>query len=178
MEIGASRRLFASGYLVAFVMGTVTFYDLFMRLRPFRPGDPTWRLGSVGTVSLNLPTILLALMIVALTAGVLRHVRALQAIVVLSILGSIAVLAALPFFALDVLQLRNLVQPDALTTVDLTMGRAVLTLLLTVVALAWMGSGSWRSATGTVQTTTRSTKSSSGRTRVPAELIARSPAAK
>ncbi len=73
MEDQRPQALLSSGYLVAAVVALPTLFDLVLRLRPFRPGDVSWRIGAVGTVSIQFGILLLALFVACLTAHHLGH---------------------------------------------------------------------------------------------------------
>lgn len=141
------RALVASGYAVAFLLSAMATFDLALRVRPIRVNAITWRIGMIGTLSLQVGTLLLALFIFCLTAYWLGHRRFLRVLAVLSCVLALGALAVLPIFGLDVLQLRRLVKPKARLTMDLTMARAASAVLLAGLSLLWIGVGSWRAAT-------------------------------
>jgi hypothetical protein len=146
MPTDRSRTLIAAGYAVGTILCSTALFDLVLKLRPFRSAEVTWRIGAVGTTTIQLGTLLLALLIFCVTASLLEHRWLLRALSVLALCAAATSLAILPLFSLDVLQLRNLVRPEAKATLDLTMGRAALTVLLSAMALAWIGVGAWRAA--------------------------------
>lgn len=147
MDRERSRMLIAAGYLVGSVAGVLSLFDLLLKLLPFRFGDTSWRIGSVGLVTLSVPALLISLLVICVTAVLLDHRRTLRAFSILSIGAATVMIAVLPLFVLDFLELRRLVRPEALGTFDLTMVRAAAAVLLTSGVLGWIGVGAWK-ATG------------------------------
>jgi hypothetical protein len=148
MARGRPDTLYAAGYAVAAALAIGTLIDLGMRLRPVRLAEATWRIGATGTISLELPTLLLAAFVALVTASLLQHTRVLRVTAAAFAVAAILALAILPFFALDVIQLRSAVQPAARGTMYLAMGRAALAYVLASGALAWLAFGAVRAAGG------------------------------
>jgi hypothetical protein len=144
MEAERARRLVSTAYWVAFIMAAVALADVLGRVLPPRFGDTTWRLGTVGIATLSLPTLLLALLIASLTAWYLQHRLVLRGLAVLGMTGAVLLLAAVPFFALDLLELRSVVAPEARASFHVAMGRAGLTVLAAAAAAAWIAVAAWR----------------------------------
>jgi hypothetical protein len=144
MDARGPRRLVSSAYLVAFTMAAVAVADMFARVLPARPGDITWRIGVVGIVSLSVPTLLLALLVTFLTAWYLDHRVLLRVLAVLSLASAVVMVGVLPFFGLDLLELRGLVAAEGQASFDLAMGRAALTILGAAATTGWMGYAGWR----------------------------------
>jgi hypothetical protein len=139
--------LIATGYGVALMILFFSITDVAMRMLPFRAGDTAWRIGAVGTVSGNIATWLLALLIICVTAYLLGHRLVLRTCAVLSLASAVVTFLVVPFFVLDFLELRRAVRTDTLLPFDVTMWRATLAILSTAAVLAWIGVGSWRSTT-------------------------------
>ena len=76
-------------------------------------GSLSWRFGFQGLIYSSLFYLLIALLLATLTAGFFGHRRALFGLGIVSIMISVLLLAGLPFFALDTLQLRKTLTPAA-----------------------------------------------------------------
>lgn len=76
-------------------------------------GSLSWRFGFLGLIYSSLFYLLIALLLATLTAGFFGHRRALFGLGIVSIMLSVLLLAGLPFFALDTLQLRKTLTPTA-----------------------------------------------------------------
>lgn len=76
-------------------------------------GSLSWRFGFQGLIYSSLFYLLLALLLGALTAGYFGHRRALFGLGIASIILAVLLAAGLPFFALDTLQLRKTLNPEA-----------------------------------------------------------------
>ncbi|CAN5724945.1 hypothetical protein BH23GEM8_BH23GEM8_08330 [soil metagenome] len=139
-----TRMLIGAGYGVALMILFFSISDVVMRMLPFRAGDTAWRIGAVGTVSGNIATWLLALLIICLTAFLLGHRLVLRTLAVLRLVSAVVTFLVVPFFVLDFLELRRAVRADTLLPFDVTMWRATLAILSTAGVLAWIGIGSWR----------------------------------
>jgi hypothetical protein len=146
MESERSRSFIASSYGVALLMFGVAGTDVISRILPLRVGDTAWRIGSVGIVALSVPTLVLALLIGGVTAWYLQHRVLLRVMAVACLAAAVVMVGVLPFFALDVLELRRLVQPEARPSFHFAMGRAALTVLLTALLLGWTGWAGWRAS--------------------------------
>lgn len=146
MAADRSRPLVASAYGVAVLMLAVAAADVLGRILPLRLDQAPWRLGVVGVVTLSLPTMLLAVLVAALAAWRLEHRRVLRTIAILAAASSVLLVLVLPFFALDVIELRRLVQPDGRASFHATMARAALTVLAAAAVAAWVAFAAWKAA--------------------------------
>jgi hypothetical protein len=145
MNTEKPRLLISSGYVVALMILVFSVSDVVMRMLPLRGGDTAWRIGAVGTVSGNIATWLLALLMISLTAFFMEHRRVLRTVAVFCVIGAVVTMLVVPFFLLDVLQLRRAIRSDTLLPFDVTMLRATLAIICTSAALLWMGIGGWKS---------------------------------
>lgn len=125
-------------------MAAVAVADMLARTLPLRPGDTTWRIGTVGIISLSVPTLLLALLVALLTAAHLEHRVLLRVLAGLSLAAALVMAAMLPLFGLDLLELRRLVAAEGRPSFDHAMGRAALTITGAAVATGWMAYAGWR----------------------------------
>jgi hypothetical protein len=102
---------------------------------PFHPSVPAWRLGVLGLLAQSLPVPVFGVLL-ALAAAVLLNQRAAQtAVSLLSGLGAAVLLVGWIAFALDVLQLRKGVRPQALASFDMTVSRSALIMLYSAAVL-------------------------------------------
>ena len=76
-------------------------------------GSLSWRFGFQGLIYSSLFYLLLALLLATLTAGYFGHRRALLGLGIVAVMCSVFLMAGLPFFALDTLQLRKTLTPKA-----------------------------------------------------------------
>lgn len=74
-------------------------------------GSLTWRFGFQGLIYSSLFYLLLALLLAALTAAYFSHRRILVALGIAGLAAAVLLLAGLPIFALDTLQLRKTITP-------------------------------------------------------------------
>jgi MFS family permease len=144
MQMERARPLIASAYVVAFIMAAIAVADILGRLLPTQMGETAWRIGAVGIITLSVPTLLLALLITSLTAWYLEHRIFLRVVAVLSLVGAVALLGVLPFFAVDLLEMRGLVPAEGRRGFDMAMARAGLTVLGAAAALGWMSYAGWK----------------------------------
>jgi hypothetical protein len=76
-------------------------------------GSLSWRFGFLGLIYSSLFYLLIALLLATLTAGYFAHRRTLFGLGVVSVILTVLLAAGLPFFALDTLQLRKTLTPQA-----------------------------------------------------------------
>jgi hypothetical protein len=76
-------------------------------------GSLSWRFGFQGLIYSSLFYLLIALLLATLTAGYFGHRRALFGLGIVSVILSVLLAAGLPLFALDTLQLRKTLAPQA-----------------------------------------------------------------
>jgi hypothetical protein len=76
-------------------------------------GSLSWRFGFLGLIYSSLFYLLIALLLATLAAGYFAHRRTLFGLGIASVILSVLLLAGLPFFALDTLQLRKTLTPTA-----------------------------------------------------------------
>jgi hypothetical protein len=123
-----------------YAIGTLIFLaplgDLAASVGSLNPGAVPWRFGVAGLLSgaLVLPMVGLGLWLAA--AALLEHRGFLRALSVLAAILFLVVVVTLVVFALDTLQVRVQVRPDARPAFDLAALKAALTFLLEGVVLA------------------------------------------
>ena len=129
------RGLGWSLYLTALLFAASPAFEILAAAYPFHPSLPTWRLAVLGLLSQSLPVPVFGLLL-ALAAAVLLKQRAAQtAVSVLCGAGAVVLVVGWVSFALDALQLRKSVRPQALAGFDMTVSRSALILLYGVVVL-------------------------------------------
>ena len=130
------RGLGWSLYLIALLFVASPALEVLATSYPFHPGTPTWRFAALGLTAQSLPVPVFG-MLLALLAAVLLEQRAAQtALSLLCGLGAVTLLVGLLAFALDAIQLRGAVRPEARGTFDLTVSRSALVMLYCGVVLA------------------------------------------
>lgn len=130
--------------LVAVLMVLLPLVDSLLVAWPLRPGELQWRFGAVGMFSqaLLLPVMGVALLLAtALSYGRRTPIRIMA---VVSGLVALALLAVLPFFLLDFMQMRAQVRAEAKAAFDVATVFAIVKIgMFAVVALAMAFAG-WK----------------------------------
>jgi hypothetical protein len=125
-------------YVVAFGFLLPTLMEFLLVSFPYRVGSVQWRFGAVGLIfnTVLLPP-LVGLALIMFAAVQLDHRRVARTVSILALVVAAVLVLLLPFFLLDFLQLRKLVNPQALRAFDLTSLKATLTgLVMLCVAIA------------------------------------------
>ncbi len=126
-------------YLAGLLVILLTAVDFVATVAPLSPQTVSWRFGAVGMLSrsIMLPTV--GLVGILGTAALLEHVRIQRLVMVLGFLASGLLLLAVGMFALDAVQLRNQVGPEAVTSFKASSVVALIKLLSGAVLLAVVG---------------------------------------
>ena len=111
-----------------------------------RLGEVEWRYGAIGLLTAHLLTPVLAMGLAMVVAFALRHRGALKALSVLSLVGALILIVAMGFFALDVMQLRNVRPPESLPSFQAGALIAELKHFTAFIALTLLGLGGWSTA--------------------------------
>lgn len=133
-------------YVVALTLIVLPLVDLVANVWPFAPAEAAWRYGALGLLSGFLLTPLLGLLMAVLMAAHEGHPIMLRISAWVSLAAAAACLACVLLFALDVLQVRSSVPPEARTTFDIGAAKAELKYLAVAVALVWLWIGGRRAA--------------------------------
>lgn len=138
------RFLTWPAYLIASILIVIPMTDTALSVWPPRLGDVGWRFGMAGVYSRTLMTSLLGLLVFLAFAAAFEHRRLIRVLSVLSGIAAATILATMVFFALDAVQMRARVPPEAKTAFDLASVAAfakyaIATLILSVTSVA-----SWR----------------------------------
>jgi hypothetical protein len=130
------RSLAVPAYLMAALLVLFPLGDTLLTVWPLRLGTVSWRFGAVGIFSRAMMTPLLGLLLALAVAALAKHSRARRGIALLAGLQALVLLIVIPLFALDTLQMRSQVRPEALAGVDVASTIAATKLLLTAVVAA------------------------------------------
>jgi hypothetical protein len=136
----SSRYLSAPTYLVAFLFAFVPFLDLLVSVWPLQFGNLRWRVATMGQLSGGLMTVLLGFLLALVISTVLEQPRMQRAIVALSGLMAVALIATMGLFVLDVFQLRGAVRPEVRRTYDMIAVQAFIKFVLSLIGsllFAW-----------------------------------------
>ncbi|MDZ7778821.1 MAG: hypothetical protein U5R14_02650 [Gemmatimonadota bacterium] len=133
-------------YLFAIVLMVMPLADLVSTVLPARPGDFSWRYGTLGLAAgyLHTPMIGLAL---ALGLGFWReHPWVLRFGGAVAMVGSVALGLVIVVFALDVLQMRGMREEEVQSAVLAGGVLQEIKYLTAALVLAPLGYGAWRTA--------------------------------
>lgn len=139
----ANRRLLAAAYLVAAGLLLVPVVETALSVWPLRPGTVSWRFGAAGLFSRGLLTSLLGLVAAGAVALAAGHRGVLRALAVLCAVASVSFLGGAVLLALDAVQLRASVNPDARTGYDLAAAGAMLKVLHAFLVTGLVAWGGW-----------------------------------
>jgi hypothetical protein len=140
------RLLVASSYGVLILMFVTPFAETFLSILPIRTNEVNWRFGVFGLFSRALMTPLLALAGMCGLAFVRGHRGTLRFLGGTAALLLVILVLSLGMFALDAVQARAQVTPQALSSFDVAATLAVGKILFSTVILALMAIGAWKSA--------------------------------
>jgi hypothetical protein len=141
-----NRPLMAALYAVAALMIIVPLLEVVLSVWPLRLNQTSWRFGTFGLLSQTIMTPLLGLLLLVIATVLIGYWRALQAIAVLAALAALFLLIGLPLFALDAVQMRAQVRPQAMRAYDLSATMAALKLTATFFIAVFIALGSWKAA--------------------------------
>ena len=130
----AFRRLSTPTYLVALVFMVIPFLDVLVSVYPLQFANIRWRVALMGQLSGGLMTVLLGFLLALAAATLLEQPRMQRAIVALSALLGLLLLATIVLFVLDIVQLRPSVRPEVRRAFDIVATQAFGKLLLSLVA--------------------------------------------
>lgn len=134
------RRLAGPAYIGAFGLVVFPIFDQLMQLvSTAKLHDARWRFGAAGLVSNLMVLPVLGLVIMFVVACVFEH-RIFQRIMsVLCLLGAFGLVAATGVFALDAIQVRALMPPQAMSSWAVATATAIVKLGTAMLAIAWLG---------------------------------------
>lgn len=125
------------GAVVVLIVDQVSL--LASQLAPIRPTDLPWRFGAVGIATSRATAFLLAdvLLLLVVQAAVSRWPA--RVLGVAHLLVALALVALLPFFGLDAMEMRHAANLESVPTLTLQAGRAGAMLLLLAAFSTWVG---------------------------------------
>lgn len=135
------EALIAPLYLVAFLLVATPVMDFATSIVPIRIGDIEWRFASVGLLSGFLLTPLLGLALAVGVAHVGGHLRFQRILAILNLLVTVAFVALLVLFLLDVVQLQGSVQAQSKAAFATAALKALIKHASFAIALGFLG---WR----------------------------------
>ena len=144
----ALRRLIPAAYAVAIVFLLSPLVDVVTNVYPFELGSVQWRYGAVGIMSNYLISGVFGLLLGTFAAVLGGHAKVLWVFFALNLALAVALVALLGLFALDVLQLRSMVRPEAADMFGIGAGKAALKLLLVAASLGLLGVVGFKAARG------------------------------
>ncbi|GJG87929.1 hypothetical protein tb265_31100 [Gemmatimonadetes bacterium T265] len=150
-------------YPVGLMLILVPLVDVGLRTFPPQAGTLQWRFASVGLLLGNYGTMVLGAALIGLTAAILGDRGILRIVGTAALVMGVVTLALLVLFALDAVQLRQLVAINLKRQVGLSSIGAAVTGLLGTIAWFVVGRGA--------MTASRSGRVVSNRGRAPAPLV-------
>ena len=133
-------------YLLALVLVVLPFIETIAGGWPPRPGEVSWRFGTVGIFANFLGTLFLGLLIGTVTAHLLGHRILVRALSVVSLFLGLLLILAMAGFALDYLQLRRMVRPELKGKFDVESVKALAATTFAIIAGLWLGIGGLRAS--------------------------------
>lgn len=140
------RFLVASCYGVLILMFVTPFAETFLSILPIRISEVNWRFGVFGLFSRALMTPLLALAAMCGLAYVRGHRGTLRFLGGIAALLVVILVLSIGMFALDAVQARAQVSPQAMSSFDVAATLAVGKIVFSSVILTLMAIGAWKSA--------------------------------
>jgi len=142
------RRLSVAVYAVAAVFLLSPLVDVVTNTYPTDLGSMQWRFGAIGILSNYLISAVFGLLLATLVAALLGQRTMLRFSAALNVLIAVVLFALTLLFALDVLQLRSAVRPEAGEMFRIGALKAAFKIVMTGVALLLLGVGAFRAARG------------------------------
>lgn len=140
------RRILQGLYPVALLLILSPLIDLATAVWPIRPSEVSWRFGTFGLITGALVTPILGLVLLQSAAALLEHLTALRVASMLNLVAALLLVFGTALFLLDAVQLRGTVVETAQRSYDLAASKAVVTALLEIVVLGWIGLAGIRAA--------------------------------
>jgi chromate transport protein ChrA len=132
----ANKALARAGYLVAAQLFAVPLVDAAMQASPFQPGDPRWRLQTIGSLSSGTLVPLLGLLIIVVLAAYAREQRAIRFVGYLCTGLAVVIAAMAVLFVLDYSRLAATVPPQLQHVMAIAMVAALVKFILVIAMLA------------------------------------------
>jgi cytochrome bd-type quinol oxidase subunit 2 len=133
------RRILGGLYPVALLLILSPLLDLATAVWPVRPTEVSWRFGTFGLITSALITPILGLAVLQGVAAFLEKFRAVRVVSAVNVLVGVLLLVGTALFLLDAVQLRGTVTEAAKQSYDAAALKALVTALLEVVVVLWIG---------------------------------------
>jgi hypothetical protein len=133
-------------YLIALLLIGTPLMDFVSSVLPLRPGELQWRFASVGLLSGFLLTPLLGIVLALGVAIYADHARFIRLLSAFNVGVAVLFVIVLGAFALDILQLRSVVQAEAKAAFEAAAVKAVVKHGCFIVALGWLGIRGFRAS--------------------------------
>ena len=143
-----NRHLTFGGYLMALYLITVPLAETLIGVWPLQLGDAAWRYGATGLLSQALMTPLLGLLLAVYLAVYVQHRALSWALAVVSGLVAVFMIAVIPLFLLDMLEMRAQVGDAVTAAFDVATGFALLKMGAAVLVCFVMARGARSAAQG------------------------------
>ncbi|NJD09221.1 MAG: hypothetical protein FIB01_01870 [Gemmatimonadetes bacterium] len=141
-----SRFFIATGYWLAFLLIVLPFLERVVPLLPVQPGALQWRLGAFGALSQSLLLPLVGGTLAIGTAALLQQRRMVRFLACVAFAAASLLVIATALFALDLVQYRASVGAELQQYYQVAGVIYLVSFLLAIVFLAWLGAVSWRAA--------------------------------
>jgi hypothetical protein len=147
--------LLAPLYFIAVLLIATPMMDFATSVLPLRLESIEWRFATVGLLSGFLLTPLLGILIAIALAAYADHLRFLRVLSIVNGVGAVLFVALLIFFALDVIQLRSVVQEQAKAQFQAAAVKAVVKHATFILALGWLSVRGYRASRWSVPSSRR-----------------------
>ena len=141
-----NRPLIVAAYLTALLLVIVPLGETAVTVMPFRTGNLSWRFGSMGLFSQALMTPAFGLVLTGAIALALGHRWMLRAVSVLAGLLTPVFVVLMVLFALDAIELRSQLRPEAAASFDVAAIQALVRLALLAMIAAPLAVGGWKAS--------------------------------
>ncbi len=130
--------LLAPLYFIAMLLIATPAMDFATSVLPLRVASIEWRFATVGLLSGFLLTPLLGVVIAIALAAYAEHLRFLRVLSIANGVVALLLVVLMVFFALDIVQLRSVVQAQAKEAFQGAALKAVIKYLAFILAMAWL----------------------------------------
>lgn len=130
--------LLAPLYFIAMLLIATPAMDFATSVLPLRVASIEWRFATVGLLSGFLLTPLLGVVIAISLAAYAEHLRFLRVLSIANGVVALLLVVLMVFFALDIVQLRSVVQAQAKEAFQGAALKAVIKYLACILAMAWL----------------------------------------
>jgi hypothetical protein len=139
------RPFIKAMYLVGVLLIVSAVSDPIIRSWPPRFGELKWRFGAAGLFTDAVVGIIFGLVWIMAVAALLDHRRTLRTLSVVNLVFALVLCVLIVGFGLDFLQVRSSVNPRVRGSLDYTVLRALVTIVLSILTTAALGLSGWRS---------------------------------